>query len=142
MNVYVPLNPESALALVAVNPHVLIAARAAAAIPNVDRSMVPPFRGTPQPLYQEYVCHTRENHSIRQTCGTPNVRSAAETARTEQCLQVPHQRRGRRHPQRLVEFEGGHPVPANQPQMHLSRTRMPRQHLFERSDLVWRALPG
>lgn len=53
----------------------------------------------------------------------PGVRSqpglAAQTARAEQRLEITHQGRGRGHPQRLVEFQGGDPVAADQPQMHL-----------------------
>lgn len=44
---------------------------------------------------------------------------AAEAAGSEQRLQIAHQRRRRRDAQRLVEFERGDAIAADQPQMHL-----------------------
>src|ERR1700757_4632201 len=64
-----------------------------------------------------------------------------EATRAEQLLEVAHQRRGGSYPQRGVQLEGGDPVTADQPQMHLRGAGVTRQHLLERTDLVHGALP-
>src|SRR5271156_4350010 len=46
---------------------------------------------------------------------------AAQTSRTEQLLEIAHQRRRWCHPERLVQLEGGDAVPTDEPQVHLRR---------------------
>ena len=71
----------------------------------------------------------------------PALRVLAQAAGPQQRLQVTHQGRRRRDPQRLVELERRDAVPADQPQMHLRGAGMAGEHLLERAHLVDGALP-